>query len=310
MSDPLGDIVISPSGTPGWKPGKAPKYIYHYTNSSGLMGILNSKSLWATDVWYMNDTGEATYAIETITRFIESCTPESEEMRSLCFYVKKILNNEGWSEASPRHYISCLSENGDQLSQWRSYGYGRGYSIGFDLQALLQLFSGRDAAGSLGKVIYDQSFQETLISDLYQEAERVLHGLLGDSDAQANLSPHGLTQLTTAVSGFLASSSIVSDFFKHPAFSEEAEARIHASRAFTDGKPTGDVKFRDSTLGITSYVEIPLCPPGVDHISVIREIIIGPQPHQHEVQRAVGQLFAANGLPDVEIRLSQVPLRA
>lgn len=309
MSDSSGHIAISSDGIPGWKPGKAPKNIYHYTNSVGLMGILNTKSLWATDVWYMNDTGEATYAAETITRFIASCAPESVDMQSFCFYVKKLLSEEGWADASPRSYIACLSENGDQLSQWRSYGYGRGFSVGFDLEALLQLFSGRDAAGSLGKVIYDQSFQEALISDRYQKAEKALNRLLSDSEAQSSLSPHGLSPVTVAITGFVVESSLISDFFKHPAFSEEAEVRLHASRRFPDGKPAADVKFRDSALGITPYVAIPLFPPGTDRISVIREIIIGPQHHQREVQRAVGQFFAANGLSDIEIHLSEVPLR-
>jgi hypothetical protein len=273
------------------------------------MGIVNSKTLWATDVWYMNDTGEATYAKASIERFINSCAPESDSMRQVCALVKKIIPRV-LNEDSAQGYISCLSENGDQLSQWRSYAYGRGFSIGFDLEAMLQLFSGPDATGSVGKVIYDRSLQQSLLSDIYREAEEVLRRLSADKKAQSDLEPHGLNPISVAATGILARSTILADFFKHPAFGEEAEVRIHASRKFNDGKPPADLKFRETALGITPYVAIPICLPGADAISVVREVIIGPQPHQREVQRAVGQFLGAGGLTDVEVRLSQVPLRA
>ena len=35
--------------------------IYHYTGLKGLMGIVEHKRLWATDVRYLNDTSESTY---------------------------------------------------------------------------------------------------------------------------------------------------------------------------------------------------------------------------------------------------------
>jgi hypothetical protein len=302
------DIEVPFSQVPIWKPGKRPERIYHYTNAPGLMGIFNSKTLWATDVWYMNDTGEATYAKEVIRQFLDSRTPESENMRQVCSLTKRIIRR-GWREDKAQ-YIACLSENGDQLSQWRSYGSGRGFSIGFDLEAMLQLFSGPKATGSVGKVIYDRSLQQSLLTEIYQQSEEVLSSLLDDEEAQTDLKPHGLNPVSVAATGILARSMILADFFKHPAFNEEAEVRIHASRTFSDGKPPADVKFRETALGITPYVAIPICPPGTDTISVVREVIIGPQSHQREVQRAIGQFFAASGLTDVEVRLSRVPLRA
>jgi hypothetical protein len=34
-----------------------------------------------------------------------------------------------------RSYIACLSKEDDDLSQWRAYGSGRGFPIGFDGKA-------------------------------------------------------------------------------------------------------------------------------------------------------------------------------
>ena len=37
------------------------KLIYHYTSSSGLLGILSSESLWFTDFSVLNDESEGNY---------------------------------------------------------------------------------------------------------------------------------------------------------------------------------------------------------------------------------------------------------
>jgi Protein of unknown function (DUF2971) len=296
MTDSALDISILPGAIPVWNPSEGPSCLYHYTNTAGLMGIIRSRSLWATDVWYMNDTGEATYAIEMTKRFLDACSPESKEMKSFCFYVKAILN-KGWDDNAFSNYIACLSENGDQLSQWRSYGYGRGFSIGFDSVALQELFPPDVSGGALiRKVIYDASLQQRMLSDIYHAAENKL-------SQQTDV-------VVGAASGFLIESEMLASSFKHPAFVEEAEVRISVIRLPHDGKPAPDVNFRESALGITPYVEVPPNGPGEGLISAIREVRIGPQPHKLEVQRAVGQFFAANGLSDVEIVFSNVPLRA
>jgi len=36
-----------------------PELLYHYTDSAGLQGILESRTLWATDIRYLNDETEA-----------------------------------------------------------------------------------------------------------------------------------------------------------------------------------------------------------------------------------------------------------
>jgi hypothetical protein len=38
---------------------RRPKILYHYTSGSGLIGILQSKSIWATSIRFLNDSNEA-----------------------------------------------------------------------------------------------------------------------------------------------------------------------------------------------------------------------------------------------------------
>ena len=44
--------------------------IYHYTDLNGLLGILESKELWATDVRYLNDASEATFGEERLRKLV------------------------------------------------------------------------------------------------------------------------------------------------------------------------------------------------------------------------------------------------
>ena len=47
---------------------KIPLVLYHYTSASGLKGIVESGTLWATDVLHLNDSSEISYAVELIRR--------------------------------------------------------------------------------------------------------------------------------------------------------------------------------------------------------------------------------------------------
>ena len=44
--------------------------LYHYTSLQGLMGIIESRKLRASDVRYMNDSTELTYALNLLQNAI------------------------------------------------------------------------------------------------------------------------------------------------------------------------------------------------------------------------------------------------
>jgi len=48
------------------------KLLYHYTTVTGLKGIVESQSLWASDVRYMNDSAELKYIISLLKDCSES----------------------------------------------------------------------------------------------------------------------------------------------------------------------------------------------------------------------------------------------
>src|SRR5688500_15747865 len=130
--------------------------LYHYTSLNGLMGIVQSGSLLATDMRYFNDATEIEHATnqlrEAINLRIARLRKKSQRARRqllrLCF---------SWiaSRFTAGHvfYVGSFTANGNLLSQWRSYcPVGRGVSIGFDPTAVQT--SATRQTFALGKCVY------------------------------------------------------------------------------------------------------------------------------------------------------------
>jgi hypothetical protein len=309
----VGDVPVLPSGLPAWEESNDGGLVYHYTNFRGLMGIVKQQELWATDVWYMNDTGEATYSLGRVRQFLAAYKPEMHDIEEICKGAQKLFDGlersivDDWRrDINQQNYIACLSEKRDDLSQWRSYG---SLSVGFDCGALWRLFSKSDGGSEMAKVIYDEEKQQRTLYDALQQAGAALVTYRDNSEMRSRLAD-GFTPLDMATGEFISHLLKICTSFKHPAFTAEEEIRISTTRSFDFGKPPADVEFCESSLGITPHVDIPLCLPGEERMSVIREIIIGPQSHQREAQRAVGQFLASRGLADVDVVPSEIPLRS
>lgn len=115
--------------------------IYHYTDTYGLLGILEHKELWATDALLQNDTQELKSGRLELAAMlneqgrslanvaddaVRSC---GEVMQSAAETLRGGFPPEG--EPYANVYVACFCQNGDLLSQWRGYAKGSGYAIGF-----------------------------------------------------------------------------------------------------------------------------------------------------------------------------------
>jgi hypothetical protein len=279
MTDPADVSPISGLVIPDWETEDEPEIIYHYTDTKGMMGIVEKGNLWATDVRYMNDIREPTYPLEAIERLLSDHEPETEQAKKVYTSVQGLIHRARQAGVGVPGYIACLSEKPDLLSQWRAYGHGNGFCIGFDYKGLRELFSSLSQHITIGKVIYDEAEQ---LDWLFRSAAQ--------SEGELSIFRSFSSLLNTSI------------FFKDRAFKEEAEVRIYAFQA-------RGVLFRESGLGITSYVTIPLRREG-DVISTIRKIIIGPQATANEVKQTLDQFLEASEVQEVEVVHSVVPLRS
>ena len=107
-----------------------PPHLYHYTNATGLQGILRSKTIWATQFDFLNDSSEFLYAADFLQRHLQA---RGDAISSAGW------NLDGLTEAvraSP-HHVTSFCEDGDLLSQWRGYARTNdGYAAGFEFASL------------------------------------------------------------------------------------------------------------------------------------------------------------------------------
>ena len=106
-----------------------PELLYHYTDQKGLIGILQSRNIWASHIRYLNDSSEGKLFIKRFSELLKEAGTEKKTV--------KIMENL----VDQQHvFIASFSELGDSLSQWRAYSGGGGvYSIGFSRDFLCKV---------------------------------------------------------------------------------------------------------------------------------------------------------------------------
>jgi hypothetical protein len=143
-----------------------PTEFFHYTSIEGLKGILENRCLWSTHFEYMNDSTEVIYGQTLTSEVIQERIVKCSEITQVFLHQMFGLNDIIYRGTAI--YLSCLCEDGDLLSQWRSYGSGGGgCAIGFKPRLIshggkLMLPSSQQFGFGIAKVIYDEKEQHSL----------------------------------------------------------------------------------------------------------------------------------------------------
>lgn len=264
------------------------KLLWHYTNWSALEGILQSRSIWASHVAFLNDEKEIKNAVGLAISEMDHGPGRNAPTDALEFAKQALV---GSSEINI--CVASFSAAFDQLSQWRAYASSLpGVAIGFDRAAMGQLAE-RNAFRVQG-CIYSPQEQLThvkaCIANWLERVER--------ADKASNRENY------MSNSGWLFAQDVVSvaPRLKHPKFSEEAEWRI-----VTDPiKSTDDWGFHRAGSMVVPHIAIKL-----DHPQVafpIRSIAVGPNPHMSAVMTATTMLMQRYGVTP-NVYASQIPYR-
>ncbi len=107
--------------------GAVDQFLYHYTSIGTAERIVQSKELWATNIYYLNDGSEFTHGKRLMRELLARAADESAAGRDFRTAVE-------YSVLEYPHlniFVVSFSEIGDLLSQWRSYcPPNRGVSLG------------------------------------------------------------------------------------------------------------------------------------------------------------------------------------
>jgi len=256
----------------GPSPGRL---LYHYTGPAGLLGILDRRCLFASDVWLLNDASEVRYAQSRMAeRVRKHLGPDQPWLQALLDVSE---TSPGWLDDV---FVASFCEEPDLLSQWRGYASG-GFAIGFAADDLAALGDG-PGAPRLVQVDYG-----------VESGRRRLRGLF---EQLADGGPYSAEERER-----LARTVLLPEMarVKEPSFAEEKEWRLLVVEDRAER-----ILFRVPAAEVVPYVEIALPEP-----SPVREIVIGPGADQQLHRRGVEQLLARRGYRGVEIRESTSSLR-
>jgi hypothetical protein len=272
---------------------------YHYCDSAGLLGILDTHRFWASNAVFLNDPTEGLYAIEIARGFLEDRRKATGVAGKFAAAVLERIHASSETDL----YVVSFSRDGDLLSQWRGYGdFGRGFSLGFDMAKLnppVQL-------GWLIEVLYDPEHLRLTLEDIFGIYTEFLdaEGPLADFDDVASWCVPVLNLLAQG--------------FKHPSYQQEQEVRLLFQRSRNPEQQDQDrgwyglpISYRARGSNIVSYLDIGLDRPGPDqrsHLPLSR-IIVGPGVSFAQNEGSIRGFLASKGYENVEIIPSAIPFR-
>jgi hypothetical protein len=257
--------------------------LYHYTSPAGLLGIVESKSLWASGIQYLNDTTEYKHAAsivrDLLTRHLENVSDPRNDLYRLLLRGDAI-----YPDATV--FVGSLSEAKDRLSQWRGYcTAGGGFSIGLDPELLERQARKQDY--HLLKCEYDPVKQRDICEELISEGCRAAEEAVKQSPPT-----HGQSKETIQSTGlwahFVEPFMRIAPALKNPSFEEEHEWRL--VRGPFDA-PDPQVRFRAGKYAVIPYREFALA--DVNDPLDVEEIIIGPNPDPTQARKSVEFLVEA-----------------
>ncbi|RUQ36682.1 MAG: DUF2971 domain-containing protein [Candidatus Competibacteraceae bacterium] len=275
--------------------------LYHYTSFKGLLGIVDSGVLWASDVRYMNDSAEMKHTADLIrTNIVDRIVGGHHNPKLLNQFMDWVS-----CRITQGHMLfgASFRSNGNLLSQWRSYSsLGKGVSIGFNPEHILQC--AKSQSFQVGKCIYAPARQAQLIAQVVDAIELLAEEHGENDDLCQRLPSQSYYDVFEKIESDLLRIAVI---LKHPSFQEEEEWRI-VSPVITDYL-TSPVLFREGTSMLVPYFEFDLRFHEND-ATVLEHLFLGPTPNINLSMNSLTLYLAKRGLrPRREISYCQIPYR-
>jgi Protein of unknown function (DUF2971) len=271
--------------------------IYHYCRPEAFLGILQTRSIWLSASYTLNDVTERSWGYSVFARAAKTLERELGAE-----FINKVAEPVVAGDAYSMLMIACFSLDADVLSQWRAYADdGRGFAIGFSPTQM-------QVPAKPLRVLYDEDAQmRELIGNLKHtyEVEKSTGFTYGDQ-FRSHFFYLGLDLCA----------------YKNPAFREEKEIRLahfcgmdRASKKIVplgardpDGERLSEplkTHFRISNAVLVPYVIVDYSNNGT--MAPIKEVVLGPRNENAELN--IDVFLNSIGFRDVTVRRSNVPYR-
>lgn len=301
---------------------RLPPIVYHYTTMDVLLKVVDSRSIWATNIKYLNDVLERNHCLQRVRERL-TWADAKERWGSVSEEVAD-LNEREYMPTLP--FVASFSKDRDSLTQWRSHcPKGNGVCIGFRTESLSKAFlmtnevsrpdQNDDIAVDFGPVAYLGPDNIRAVEEMIEHATR---NAIDWEAANQEFVRAGIKRDIV----FWSEIESFASRTKHISFESEQEFRLIAvdSNGFIDA-----MQFRPSRSTLIPYVKLGLPDPteflaGVGHREPILDlpdlpkpyfidnVTLGPTPHVGLSKDSLDALFGVQNR-DVIIHVSEVPYR-
>lgn len=296
--------------------------IFHYTDISGFLGIIDSREFWLSHIRFMNDSQEyvdGKNRCQTIIDGFHRTDPiEQEFLQRLRKSLEKDTSDGFNSRSSKDVFSLSFSRNGDSLDMWRGYGHGGGIAIGFDLSSC----NAQPGLSFIRKEQYDFNLKHRYRNDpkaVKPENERRLFAtnIIYDDIIKEKIISEAIQigfehlkfkqvfspdiALKSAVNGISDAMFELFPLFKNSAFVHEEECRILENIARNGDETQLDVHYRPRNgiiLPYTVYNIMDINCKRIEHWP-ISKIVIGPSPKQVDLIKSVIYFLEQRKLSDL-----------
>jgi hypothetical protein len=277
--------------------------VWHYTNGEGFLGILQSSSIYATQVASLNDKNETKYATDLFKTSLGEVIEQNKDNSTAIDFLQRVLEFVKEDPAAPAHgpskfYVSCFSGEEDELTQWDRYGRPNAYAIGFHARGFW-----REPTSQLYRVVYDRARHEKLSKEL---AQATLKFYLDGLNDERQKDP-----AKWAEEFFLAWDEWIyrlAPLAKDAKWKAENEFRLVHELKFSEFR---DVRFRQRSTMLARYLPLstPIWVKRRSPLLPIAKIIVGPGNHLSFTKISVALLLEQMGYFNVPVEETKVSLQ-
>lgn len=313
-----------------------PERLYHYTTTAGFKSIIESKSLHASSIEFLNDRRELRFLDSFLVPRLKSRFRQifldlrQRKIAKSSMDIEMVAQHDAEAFVSALHAVSSKdapifvcsfcraatfeAEKSGLLSQWRGYGADGGIAIEFELRALKSIIEAENGTYQYATI----SACDVIYGDLDSEFAKVGAAALEKFAAGIPTLVEETLRDAGIVYEFEGDKIKVSDLYtpyfsiaprlKHPGFEEEREFRIILPVIRGEAHPEEkrkrkNILFKSRLNYLLPYVvfnEVGLELP-------IRRVIVGPSTEGRRRLSSVQMFLRENGFANVEVVLSEIP---
>jgi Protein of unknown function (DUF2971) len=272
------------------------KTLYHYTGISSLLGMADKRKVWASHIYYLNDSKEILYACGVLQRLLsERISNHRNEERIFLEQFKDWLIS---FNTAFHIFIFSLSERNSLLSQWRGYTpHGKGVSIGFSTDVINHIVNRADY--KIAKCLYKNAEHQELMCSLLEKMLTTFNQRLATINISKN---HPTQKYHGFLEEFRGTLLQILAVIKDPAFEEEQEWRIISQ--YFPNFTVSEIKFREGASMLMPYIQMELPEQGL----LFEKVILGPSDHPNLSMQALSTFLSNHRICNETVN-SNIPFR-